>query len=171
MQGLPGQLWKRHYSSTQEFALYNRWSLRYLPAVRRDNMKSQQVGVVDYFHAVSKCERSIRFCLTILLVYLACNCFGQTASSTRPADPLQTARAFLNANQPIEAEKFLRDYLAHQPSSADADFLLGYALFRQQRAKDSLAAFTEGARFKRPDAANLKIVAADYVLLGDFADA
>src|SRR5262249_21309721 len=31
--------------------------------------------------------------------------------------------------------------------------------------------FTEGAKYKRPKASELKIVAADYVVLGDFADA
>jgi tetratricopeptide (TPR) repeat protein len=44
-------------------------------------------------------------------------------------------------------------------------------LFREQRAKDSLAEFTEGAKFKRPGADDLKIVASDYVLLGDYSDA
>jgi tetratricopeptide (TPR) repeat protein len=44
-------------------------------------------------------------------------------------------------------------------------------LFRLQDPKASLAAFTAGAKYRRPDPADLKIVASDYVLLKDFADA
>jgi len=41
----------------------------------------------------------------------------------------------------------------------------------QEMAKASLAEFTAGARFHDPSAADLKIVALDYVLLGDYQDA
>lgn len=112
-----------------------------------------------------------RICLWLFIVVsLLTKSFSQEASSP-PPDSLQVARSSLNAGRPAEAEKPLRDYLVQHPASADAHFLLGYTLFREQRAKDSLAAFTEGAKLRRPDAADLKIVAADYVLLGDFADA
>src|SRR5262249_54197028 len=65
----------------------------------------------------------------------------------------------------------LRNYLADNPSSADAHFLLGYALFRQQKPKESLAEFTAGAKFRHPRADELKIVAANYVMLNDYSDA
>ncbi|MDE3200290.1 MAG: tetratricopeptide repeat protein [Acidobacteriota bacterium] len=70
-----------------------------------------------------------------------------------------------------EAEKLLADYLKVKPSSADGHFLLGYVYFRLQKAKESLAEFTAGAKYRRPDPSDLKIVASDYVLLKDFADA
>jgi tetratricopeptide (TPR) repeat protein len=41
----------------------------------------------------------------------------------------------------------------------------------QEMAKASLAEFTAGARFHDPSAADLKIVALDYVLLADYTDA
>jgi len=44
-------------------------------------------------------------------------------------------------------------------------------LFREQKAAESLAEFTAGARVRRPKADELKTVASDYVLLRDFADA
>ena len=96
---------------------------------------------------------------------------GQQISDAAKADPLQAIHRLLDAGQFVEAEKALRSYLDQHLTSADADFLLGYTLFREGRPKDSLAAFTEGARFRHPRASDLKIVAADYVVLGDFADA
>jgi Flp pilus assembly protein TadD len=96
-------------------------------------------------------------------------CFSLLAGAQ--SDPLQTAHSFLDQKQYTEAEKVLREYLAQHPASADAHYLLGYTLFRQDRPKDSLAEFTEGAKYQRPKAAELKIVAADYVVLADFTDA
>ena len=43
--------------------------------------------------------------------------------------------------------------------------------FRMEKAKESLAEFTAGAKFHAPNAFDLKIVALDYVLLGDYIDA
>src|SRR6185437_3965900 len=65
----------------------------------------------------------------------------------------------------------LRNFLDAHPSDPDAHFLYGYVLFREQKARESLAEFTAGAKYRRPNAEELKIVASDYVLLGDFADA
>jgi tetratricopeptide (TPR) repeat protein len=88
-----------------------------------------------------------------------------------PSDPIAEARTLLDAGRTQEPETILRKYLADNPTSVDAHFLLGYVLFREQKAKESLAEFTAGARFRRPRADELKIVAADYVMLGDFSDA
>jgi tetratricopeptide (TPR) repeat protein len=86
------------------------------------------------------------------------------------------------------------------PNSADAHFLMGHILFHeiqddakaqpgadaadlpgssngsrsersQERAKSSLREFTAGAKLRDPSASDLKVVAFDYVLLGDYADA
>jgi Flp pilus assembly protein TadD len=95
-----------------------------------------------------------------------------------------------------DAEPEVRQYLAAHPDSADAHFLLGYILFRQlqqlsaaqfpnpdqkspsgsaapraAKARASLAEFTAGAKYRAPGVADLKIVALDYVLLGDYPDA
>ena len=71
----------------------------------------------------------------------------------------------------VGAEQSSRSYLKANPESAEAHFLLGYVLFREQKANESLAEFTEGAKYRRPHANELKIVASDYVLLSDFPDA
>ncbi|HYK37766.1 tetratricopeptide repeat protein [Alloacidobacterium sp.] len=96
---------------------------------------------------------------------------AQQATAADKPDVLQSVHALLAASHFAQAEKILRSYLEKNPSSADAHFLLGYTFFREQRAKDSLAEFTEGAKYQRPQQSDLKIVAADYVVLGDFPDA
>lgn len=103
-------------------------------------------------------------------VTLAVLCAASALSQTS-ADPIAEARSLLDAGKIQESETILRSYLAANPSAADAHFLLGYALFRDQRSKESLAEFTAGAKFRRPRADELKIVAGDYVMLGDYSDA
>lgn len=88
-----------------------------------------------------------------------------------PVDSLANARQMLNSGKLSESETTLKNFLIVHPSDADAHFLLGYVLFREQKALASLAEFTTGAKFRRPNAEELKIVASDYILLGDFADA
>ncbi len=94
----------------------------------------------------------------------------QTATAGR-SDPFQSVHFLLDVAQYEQAEKALRAYLETNPTSAEGHFLLGYTLFREQRAKDSLAEFTEGAKYQQPPPSDLKTVAADYVILGGFADA
>ena len=108
---------------------------------------------------------------------------------------LTRARSLLQNGQVREAELSVRQFLKEHPSSAGAHFLLGYVLFRKIQAdasammdaaasdnavrlpsieenlKESLAEFTEGAKFHAPGAFDLKIVALDYILLKDYADA
>jgi tetratricopeptide (TPR) repeat protein len=110
------------------------------------------------------------------------------APATQPLDPVLAKAHALLDRDPTEAEHILRAYVAEHPDSADAHFLLGTALFRQTqqdartasksaaasrqlKIKASLAEFTEGAKYRRPSAADLKIVALDYVLLNDYANA
>jgi tetratricopeptide (TPR) repeat protein len=104
------------------------------------------------------------------LVAVAATCTVLSVCQTSQ-DPLAEARAMLDAGKTQEPETILRNYLATNPSSADAHFLLGYALFREQKAEESLAEFTAGAKFRRPRADELKIVAADYVMVSDYSDA
>ncbi len=69
------------------------------------------------------------------------------------------------------AERAARSYLQSHSNSADGHFLLGNILFREIKPKDSLSEYTAAARFRDPSAFDLKVVALDYVLLGDYADA
>lgn len=87
------------------------------------------------------------------------------------ADPLAAARALADGGSLAKADDLLRGYVGSHPDSADAHFLLGYVFFREQKAKESLAEFTAGARYRRPKADELKTVASDYVMLGAYADA
>jgi tetratricopeptide (TPR) repeat protein len=88
-----------------------------------------------------------------------------------PDRALEQSKSLLEAAQVTAAEGMLRKYLQANPQSADAHFLLGYALFRQARARESLAELTEGAKYRRPSATDLRVVAADYVLLRDYSAA
>jgi Flp pilus assembly protein TadD len=108
--------------------------------------------------------RTLSVCVLLLLT-------SQIGVCQSPADPLQQARFMLAVGKVSEAETILQSYLGSDPSSAEAHYLLGDALFREQKARESLAEFTAGARFKHPGANELRTVASDYVLLGDFADA
>lgn len=86
-------------------------------------------------------------------------------------DSLAAARQMIDAGKFPEAQTALHDLLVTNPSDPDAHFLLGYVLFRQQNARESLAEFTAGAKFRRPTADEFKIIASDYILLDDFVDA
>ncbi len=119
---------------------------------------------------------------------------------TESADmPLAEAHSLLEKGNMNEAERLVRQYLQTHPDSADGHFLLGHILFREiqsearlekqlegvqvlgagassanhgeEKARASLAEFTAGAKFHYPSASDLKVVALDYVLLGDYVDA
>jgi len=121
-------------------------------------------------------------------------------SSADLANPaLAEAKSLLRQGKVNEADRAVRQFLAAQPESAEGHFLLGHILFREiqsearletqlegvqvlgagaspakhgeENARASLAEFTAGAKFHDPSAADLKVVAFDYVLLGDYVDA
>jgi cytochrome c-type biogenesis protein CcmH/NrfG len=109
---------------------------------------------------------------------------------------LQQARSLADTGRATQAEELVRQFLEGHGDSAEGHFLLGYILFREiqsearaqgtmqnssvdttlaqfrdAHAKASLAEFTAGAKYHDPSAFDLKIVAEDYVLLNDYADA
>jgi len=65
----------------------------------------------------------------------------------------------------------VRKYLSQNDISADGHYLLGYILSHELKAKESLAEYTRAAQLRPPTANDFKVVAVDYVLLDDFADA
>ncbi len=95
-------------------------------------------------------------------------CSAQVLNST---DQLALARSYLEQFRYADCEKALRSYLSSHHADADARYLLGYTLFRENKPADSLKEYTEGARLRAPKADNLKIVSLDYVLLEDYPDA
>jgi Flp pilus assembly protein TadD len=112
---------------------------------------------------------------------------------------LAEAKTLLRQGRVNEADRAVRQFLAARPDSAEGHFLLGHILFREiqadataetqledvkvlqanpksgnfipEKARASLAEFTAGAKYHEPSAADLKVVALDYVLLGSYADA
>jgi len=127
------------------------------------------------------------------------DCAEQGAVPASAADSLGDARGFLARGELEKAEHTAREFLSRNGTSADGHFLLGLILFREIQAeaweggtsaavnggrsnltraksregyaKESLAEYTEGAKYRRPSAFDLKIVALDYVLLGSYSDA
>jgi Flp pilus assembly protein TadD len=125
----------------------------------------------------------------------------RTFAPGQPDAQLAEAKSLLDQGKMADADRVAREFIATHPNSADAHFLRGYILFRQIQAhsremdtvphdlykeqgarvpgadlqeaaaKDSLGEFTEGAKFGKPSAFDLKIVALDYVVLGDYVDA
>jgi|SRR5580658_22428 tetratricopeptide (TPR) repeat protein len=97
--------------------------------------------------------------------------------SVESAQPGQTEALLLqgkcltNLGRFAEADAILERYLAGHPQSEDAAYLLAYNRFREDKPKESLELFTAAARLKSPSSDDLKIVALDYVLLNDYADA
>lgn len=112
-------------------------------------------------------KTKLRIAYSILAVIVCC---ALSATGQQP-DSLAQAHSLVNAGKLYEAELVLRKELDVDPASADAHFLLGYVLFRTHRPTESLAEFTAGAKYKHPNADELKTVASDYVMLGDFGDA
>ena len=81
------------------------------------------------------------------------------------------AKSLINANDFPSAETILNRYLFSRPQSAEALYLLGYVLERENKARESLPIYTRAAALAPPSPNDLKLVALDYVLLNDYPDA
>jgi tetratricopeptide (TPR) repeat protein len=84
---------------------------------------------------------------------------------------LAQARTKVEAKSFSDAEALTRSFLALQDNSADGHYLLAYILSREKKARDSLNEYTRAAQLRSPGANDLKMVAVNYVLLGDYVDA
>lgn len=84
---------------------------------------------------------------------------------------LYEAKCFVHLEDFHQAETSLRSYLGVHRDSADATYLLGFVLHRENRPTESLAIYTQAAALGRPTGDDLKIVGLDYVLLNDYPDA
>jgi tetratricopeptide (TPR) repeat protein len=111
------------------------------------------------------------FAASVTVMALPIHSQQLTTLGQQPDDPLASAHKLVDEQKYPEAETQVRAYLEGHLLSAEAHFLLGFILFRENKAKESLAEYTAGARYKSPSAADLKIVAFDYVLIDDYADA
>lgn len=80
-------------------------------------------------------------------------------------------KCLVNLSKFEEAGAALERYLKTHAKSDDAEYLLAYVRFRQNRPKESLALMHAATALRSPTADDLKIGALDYVLMGDYADA
>ena len=104
----------------------------------------------------------LRFALPVLALSLPASLHAQAA-------PAQSPR--LDLSSLSDRESNLRTFLATHDSSIDAHYQLAFTLFREGKAKESLAEYTRSAQLRTPDARDLQCVALDYVLLHDYPDA
>jgi tetratricopeptide (TPR) repeat protein len=70
-----------------------------------------------------------------------------------------------------EKEAQLRTNLQQSPQSADTLYELALVLRQQNKPRESLEAYTHAAQLQKPNAAQLRSVALNYVLLDDYDDA
>jgi tetratricopeptide (TPR) repeat protein len=110
--------------------------------------------------------------ICLLIAFLVLRVSAQILPQNTTSDPLLTkADLYARLGQLPAAERTARQYVQDHPPSAAGHFLLGYILFLQKRPKESLAEYTEGAKYTVPSARDLKVVASDYVVMSDFPDA
>jgi Flp pilus assembly protein TadD len=125
-------------------------------------------------------------CGAVLLATPALPASGQVAAAPTQSATVSSDDALVPRRCPAEcsdalasirqhdwarAEASLRSAIVSHPDAGEAHFLLGYTLYREDQASASLAEYTTGARLEKPDAKDLAVVAMDYVLLHDYADA
>lgn len=96
---------------------------------------------------------------------------AETASPGTTDALLYEAKSLVHLGDFSGAERALRGFLPLHGDSSDTLYMLGFVLYRQNRPTESLATYTHAAALTRPTADDLKIVALDYVLLDDYADA
>jgi Flp pilus assembly protein TadD len=120
-------------------------------------------------------SRTVRGCSWFFLVCVLAvgwNGCQARAQEPQPANALLAqARSATQAGSFSSAETLARKYVSQQDASADGHYLLGYILSHEGKAKESLAEYTRAAQLRAPSANDYKVVAVDYVLLGDFLDA
>ena len=96
---------------------------------------------------------------------------AETASPGTTDALLYQAKSLVHIQDFAGAERALRSYVLSHRDSADALYMLGFVLNRENRPAESLVSYTRAATIARPTADDLKIVGLDYVLLNDYADA
>ncbi len=108
----------------------------------------------------------------------AANVFTEVASREAEHNPVASSRARLmqakclvNLHTWAQADAALRLALVAEPRSAEALYLLGFVLQRENQPAASLRMYTQAAAITPPLPNDLKLVALDYVLLNDYSDA
>ena len=95
----------------------------------------------------------------------------ETASPGSTDALLYEAKCLVQLQEFSAADAALRSYVGFHPESADALYLLGFVLHRENKPKESLEIYTRAAAAHPPSGEDLKIVGLNYVLLNDYPDA
>jgi len=119
----------------------------------------------DFDHAVAEFQRGNYASAAAMFARVEAASPGTTDALLYRAKSLVHTRDFAGA------ESALRSYLQSHSNSADALYMLGFALNRENRPAASLSAYTQAAAITKPTSDDLKIVGLDYALLDDYADA
>jgi len=93
------------------------------------------------------------------------------STSQNSTATVEQVRNFIRDELFEPAECAARSLVIAHPDDADAHYLLGYVLNRRNEPVESLKEYTAGARYRKPAAGDLAVVALDYALLEDYADA
>jgi tetratricopeptide (TPR) repeat protein len=96
---------------------------------------------------------------------------GATALQESPARLLAQAQRLLQEGKPDDALPLVRQYLKERPDSPDGHTVLGFIFFKQSRSAESLREYSEAAKHRNLTAFELKIVALNYAMLEDYANA
>ena len=99
------------------------------------------------------------------------NADEQIQSSHSGDAGMADAQKLIEGRRYPEAAQKIQEYLQTHPQSGAAHFLLGYVLYREDMPRESLAEYTNGARYQNPEASDLAVVAMNYILLHDYSDA
>lgn len=98
--------------------------------------------------------------------------FAQAAKDDPGSDALLfEGKSLANLDRYADADVALRAAIAQHPESADAWYMLGFVLNREDKPAESLKTYTRAAQLSTPKSDDLKVVALDYVLLKDYPDA
>ncbi|MEJ7712689.1 MAG: tetratricopeptide repeat protein [Pyrinomonadaceae bacterium] len=76
-------------------------------------------------------------------------------------------KALINLGRFKEAEVPLKRFITAERASDEGYYLLGFALFRQGQAKESLAIYQQAANLKAPTSDDFKIIGLNFGLLND----
>src|SRR5258708_20767441 len=92
-------------------------------------------------------------------------------ASTRSDVQLAEAKSLVRQERWCEGENAIRPYLEAHPDSADAHLLIAWVLFKESKPRESLHEYTVAAKYRKPSAFELKIVALNYAMLDDLVNA
>jgi tetratricopeptide (TPR) repeat protein len=126
------------------------------------------------YHSCYRCCKVVRLFSVLATLLVAATHPSISAAGQQLSEQDQViakVRLQLQTGHAAEAVPELHSYLAANPDSAQATYLLGYAYYSLHEARLSLEQYTRGAQLRAPSAADLFAVSADYILLEDYADA